>query len=182
MGLVLETAIKSALNSLHSLVSSKSLSRFAMRMRFFALKYKSFLTVLAIALFACGCQNKQAEPDDLLDFNAMVNALEMIYVNEVKAIGTYDLGAQKDEYMRKYLYPAIFDSLQITDSVFYSSYAYYEQQPKVFESLLDSVIVQLEQMPADTSVENDIVDINDAYKQIRNIEQGLKDKADREKQ
>ena len=88
----------------------------------------------------------------------------------------YDLGNQKDEYMKEYLYPAIFDSLGIADSVFYRSYDYYEKQPLVFETMLDSVVASIEKLPADSTGGNDIADINAAYKQIRMLEQDRKKK------
>lgn len=145
-------------------------------MKCFGLKYNVFFTLLFLVGFAPGCREEVQAPQDLMSFEEMVGALEMVYIHEVKAIGMYDLGTQKDEYMKDYLYPAIFDSLGIADSVFYQSYDYYEQQPLIFETMLDSVIASIERMPADSSASIDIADINAAYKQIRMLEQDRKKK------
>ena len=54
--------------------------------------------------------------------------------------------------MKEYLYPAIFDSLQIEDSLFYRSYSWYQTNTIELELIMDSLVVRIDQQLPDSSI------------------------------
>jgi hypothetical protein len=110
----------------------------------------ALLTPLIFFIFS-HCTPGDGEPSYLIDQDKMADIMAVIYVSEEKAARHYEIRLQKNEYMKDYLYPAIFDSLQVTDSIFYRSYEWYESRPALFEVLMDSVTARIERMPLDTA-------------------------------
>lgn len=107
------------------------------------------LTGLLLAgVFAC--KRPESAPADLIPLSGMATMLSAIYVAEVQAVREYDLKMHKDEYIRNFVYPALFDSLGVSDSTFFRSYAWYGNQPELLETLMDSVISRLEALPLDS--------------------------------
>jgi len=136
-------------------------------------KYSLLLFTGLLFLAFISCMSKKERPDAVLPIDEMADALTVVYISEVRAIQTYDLKTQKDEFLRRYLYPEIFDSLGITDSVFFLSYDFYESRPKDMEALMDSVITRIAAVPIDSvrvREKNDTRTLDDKYKEIEDLE------------
>lgn len=124
---------------------------------------------LLSVLYSCEKKNQVALPS--ISEDKMVEVLALLYVNEVKAVKQYDLKLQKDEYLKNYLYPAVFDSLGVIDSLFYASYAYYDADPATLQELMGKVVDRLETMTIDTAkVEEDGKSLEEAYEEIIELE------------
>ncbi len=133
------------------------------------------LNLLLFILFSCNNKVKVAAP--LLSEETLVEVLSLLYINEVKAIVKHDLGVQKNEYVKKHLYPAIFDSLNVEENAFYQSYNYYDSDPSAMKGLMDKVVALLETYKIDTSqVKEEGRSLQEAYEQIEHIEKITKDK------
>lgn len=114
----------------------------------------------------------------MLEETKMIEVLTAIYKNEVKAINHYNLGMQKTAYLQEYVYPYIFDSLNVTDSAFYQSYHYYEQTPVAMNEMMTKVIQQLESLPIDSvKIEDGGKSLEDTYKEINELERQRKNNA-----
>ncbi|MEZ5007580.1 MAG: DUF4296 domain-containing protein [Chitinophagales bacterium] len=145
--------------------------------RFMFLQNYSIVLFISLLFILFSCEKKSQVALPTVPEDKMVEVLALLYVNEVKAVKTYDLQLQKDEYLKKYLYPAIFDSLDVVDSLFYQSYEYYDADPATLQALMGKVVERLEQMTVDTVkvVTEEGRSLEEAYEEIIELEKFKQD-------
>jgi hypothetical protein len=135
-------------------------------------KYSLVLFTALLFLPCKACKQNSAADQPALSADRMANILAVVYISEVKVIRHFDLRTQKDAYLKRYLYPVLFDSLGVDSAEFYQSYSWYEQKPDVFEILMDSVTVRIDRMPADSADQTEFHDrsLDDVYRELNRIE------------
>jgi hypothetical protein len=115
------------------------------------LKFKGFTSFFSITLvvFFC-CQSAAKKPDYILSQDQMVKVLSDIYLTEQKVLGL-SLPADSAQQLFYLLEARVFEKLQVSDSVFRQSLAYYNDHPaeieKVYSALVDSLQLQEQRAP-----------------------------------
>lgn len=113
-------------------------------------KYQFILLLVFVTGLFYSCEKKEQYSAPSLDEDTMIEVLKVLFIAEVKAIDTYELNVQKSQYIKNFVYPELFDSLNIDDSLFFQSYEYYQQKPDEFAALLDKVVVSIESIAVDS--------------------------------
>jgi hypothetical protein len=117
---------------------------------FFNLSYKYkivkqfYLVFIIIAcFFSCfSCQKKEITkvPKDVMPLGKMVKVMtDIMYADSYGFNEGFTNKTNSGDYMRAEIYPQIFKKHAVSDSLFYTSYSFYETHPDHLKILMDSL-------------------------------------------